>query len=566
VHRLWSVAFLFATLALHSSQDKPGPTTRRITVKTRLLFPHPTDKIIAETLRTSDTGKVAFVVKTKDGKERVMLNGKAQEPFANIVPPDLLAAAQRLSEQDRAQLPASEGSVSRLLRFSPDNEHVYYTAFTGKGYVIASDKGKTQVYTSIMDGMPVFSRNSKNIAFAAGKNGRYAVVLNDKELGTFDDLLVGSLLFSPNSERLAYAAFKSGEWRVFVDGESYKAMEGIGEILFSPDSRRIAYAAFTRNNKSAVMVDGQMVGEHEAIGERSLSFSPDSKQLVFAAFDKGAWNIHLFTSEGVQTFGPYQAIGENEGRPQYSKDGKRLVWTAQIGSLWYVFENGKELSLPPVGKAKKGEPVTGIGILKGTPRFSNDGKRLAVGFKQEKGWMVWCEGEQSEHFESLVNDSLRFSRDSKRLAFVGIRQKMFVPVLNFKEGPPCAEVSPTRISGGDTSGTIAFAVKRFRTVEEVHEARKKDPNSLAYYWMILANGEPLYGPFHEAMPEALGVSWDGNRFCIPAKTKEGWAMWVNGERRMEGLPMWYRFEPETHLLEMIRVTNAGYELLQEAYE
>jgi hypothetical protein len=564
------VAVLFSVLIALAppltSQDQPGQTTRRIIVKSKLLFAHPTDKMIAETLKTSDIGRIAFAVKTKDGKERVLLNGKPQEPFANVVPLDLLAAAQKLSEQDRTLLRASEGSVSRILRFTPDQERVYYTAFTGKGYVIASDKGKSQTYTSIMDGMPVFSPNSKNIAFAAGKNGRYAVVMNDKELGMFDDLLVGSLFFSPNSERLAFCAFKAGEWHVFVDAEMYKAFEGIGELVFSPDSRRVAYVAFNRGNKALVMMDGQTVGEYESVGERSLTFSPDSKHLVFAAETKGAWNIHVFSGEGVQTFGPYQAVGENEGRPQYSKDGKRLVWAAQVNNQWYVYENGKELCWPPKGKQKKGEPISGSLILKGTPRFSNDSKRLAVGFKQDQGWMIWCEGEKSPYFESIVDNSIRFTRDSKRLGFVGIRQKLFYPVLNLKELEKCAEISPTRISGGDTSGNIAWAVRRVRTVQEVHEARKKDPEASDYYWMILVNGEPLYGPFNFAMPEALAISWDGNRVCMPAKTKEGWAIWVNGERRLEGTPMWFRFHPETHLLEMIKVTNAGYELLQESYE
>jgi hypothetical protein len=549
---------LFVAPAL--AQDDPGQS-RLLSVKTRLLFAHPTDSVVPETLRTSEIGRVALVVKMKNGRERVLLDGKPQEPFASIVPPEAMAAAQKLPEQQRALLRASEGAASRILRFTPDQQRVYYRAFDGKGYVIASDRGKSQTYTSIMDDMPVFSPNSKAIAFVAGKGGRYVVVLNDREIGAFDDVLVGSLLFSPAGERLAFCALKSGEWRVMCDSNSYRALEGVGGMTFSPDSRRLAYVAFSKTNRATVMVDGQAVGEYDAVGEQSLGFSPDSKRLVFAAVHPDRkWYVHAVGSETAKPFGPYEAIGEESGAPRFSRDGLRLVWTAQVGSSWQVFENGQPL------KSASGGPLSGRDILAGTPRLSNDSKRLAVGVRRDRGWVVWCDGEESANFDSIEEDSLRFTRDSKRLGFVGRRQGMSVVSLNLKELMTCEDASTTRISGNDSTGTIAVAVKRARTPEELREARLKDRDCLHTYWTILVNGEPTYGPFHDAMPAALGVSWDGKRICMPAQTREGWAMYVNGERAMNGLPMWYRFHPEKHLLEMIRVEKAGYELVQEVLE
>jgi hypothetical protein len=94
--------------------------SKLLTAKGELLFPHPKDKIIFETMNVSDVGKISFVAKTKDGKERVYYQGKPQEPFNYIVPVDLLAAAQSLTDQQKAQLRASRGALSTLIKFTPN--------------------------------------------------------------------------------------------------------------------------------------------------------------------------------------------------------------------------------------------------------------------------------------------------------------------------------------------------------------------------------------------------------------------------------------------------------------
>ncbi len=547
------------------AQDQPKPqqdSSRLLTTKGTLLFAHPKEQIILETMNVSDNGKIAFVLKMKDGRERVMLNGVGHKPYPNIVPVDVLAAARSLNNQQQAALRASRGALSQIIRFTPNFERAYYIAYTGKGYLIASDKYESKLYDVIMDGNPVISADSKKIAFAGGRNGRWFVVLNDSESKDYDDLQVGTLVFSANSERLAYCARKSSEWRVFTtDGAAHPAMEGIaeGSLTFSPDSKRLAYVAFNKQNKMVVMIDGRPCGEFDAIGEGTLSFSPDSQHLAFAAKSKGKW----FVQVDEKSYGPYDAVIERT--PVFNKDSKRVVWAAETSHQWLVYENGKELTIPAAEK-KKPEPMVVENIFKGTPVFSPDGKRLAIGMKKQGKWILWSDGQESQPFDELRPASLRFTWDSSKLAFVGIRDQKFVPVINFKEYPASLDISPTRVSGADTSGTIAFAVKRSRTPEEMAEAKKKDPEAGETYWKILVNGEELYGPYNNVQAGALSVSWDGARFALPAQIKDEWSIFINDEKKTDGLPIWIRFHPDTHLMEMIAVTPEGYLFVKEVYE
>lgn len=542
-------------------QDK-GESSKLLTTKATLLFPHPTDKIVLETINVTDSGKIAFVVKTKDGKERVLVNGKPHKPYPNIVPINLLAAAQGLSPQQQANIRASRGALARLIKFTPNTERVFYTVYNGRGYMIAGDGYESKLYDSIMEGMPVLSPDSKKTAFAAGRGGKWFIVTNDKESKDFDDILVGTLVFSPDSERLAFCARKATAWSVYVGETAYPAHEGIaeGSPIFSPDSKKIAYIAFGRQNRNIVMLDGRPIGEYDAIGDRTLTFSPNSAHIALAGKLKNLWYIQV---DG-KAFGPYEAVGE--GSPLYSKDSKRVVWTAKVNGMWYVFENGKELTYPAKPPKKKPEPIAAEHILKGTPVFSPDGTKLAFGMSRQGKWVVWCEGTESAEFDGIREGSFRFTWDSSKFGFVGIRAGKFVPVINRNEYPPVLDISPTRVSGNDTSSTIAWAVKKQRTPAELAEARKKDPEAADTYWMLMDNGEERYGPYNNIQAGALSVSWDGKRLAIPAQVKQQWGIFINGEQCTDGLPIWIRFHPETHMMEMIAVTKEGYLFVKEVYE
>jgi hypothetical protein len=567
-------AIAIALIGLAQAQDEkklptqPGPSrspssspaqdrTRLRNVRTTRLFADPGPAAVVETLSVSRVGRVAMVVKTKGG-QRVLLDGAEQKPYVFIVPPDVLAMAQ----SDRAKRATSNTppvDLSDLLRFTVDQQRVYYTAYTGKGYVIAADKYESKVYDYIMPGMPLFSPDSKKIAFAAGRAGRWYVVTNDAESKDYDDIQIGTLVFSPDSRRMAFCARKGGEWRVFHDQGAFPALEGVadGMPVFSPDSKRIAYVCFNKQNRAVVMLDGRALGEYDGVTEKSLQFSPDSKTIVFSAKVKG--KFYVVANE--KSYGPYDALAE--GGPVYSRDGQRLAWAAQTGKSWCVYENGKELARPA---GKKREPIVAEAIQRGTPLFSPDGSRLAVGLKRGGSWTLWCQGDESDSFEEILPDTLAFTLDSSKLVFAGLRSKQIYPTINLKEYGSCLDISPLRVSRGENSGSTAWAVKRARTPEQLSAARKADPAAGPEYWTLMLNGEERFGPYDEIQKQAVTLSPDGAHLAVPARVKGKWGIYCDGEARSDGLPIWIRFDPLSNLLEMVAVTKEGYVRMQEVLE
>jgi hypothetical protein len=546
-------------LALRA-QDTPPPAqpqeekSKLLSVKTTKLFADPGENAIYETLRYGAEGKVAVVV-SEMAKHRVYMSGKELKPYPWIVPPELMRDRNLLRDPKVATIYTE---FSNVLKFTPDYQTLYYVAYTEKGFaVVSSDGWESGNYDLIPGNMPVISPDSRRIAFIAAKDKLFYVGTNSSQSTPYDDIQSGTLVFSPDGSRLAYSAKKGPEWTVFCEGQPNPGLDGIaeGSPKFSPDSKKLAYIAF-KGNKQAVYLDGKQVGElFDAVAEWTLTFSPDSSALVYAAKSKGKWNLYA----GEKVYGPFDAVGEEP--PIHSKDGARLIWVARKGAYWYVFENGQEIQAG-------GQPLQTDAILLGTPVLSPDSSKLAFGIKRNQKWSVWCQGQESDSFDSIKDFSIVFTKDSSKLAFVGLRKGMFVPVVNMKEVGAFQEVGPLRASRDPTSGVVAYAVKRRKTVKEMDEERALDPRAKVSMnaWSVYINHEEMYGPYDELQPFAVTVSPNGTKVAYPAFRRKHWALWIDGARRTDDLPLWITFNDQ-NMMEMVALNpKEGYVYLQEVLQ
>jgi hypothetical protein len=172
-----------------------------------------------------DGQRLAYAVLAAPGTEFVVIDGREDQPYANI----------------------------GKLCFSPDGRRVVYTAWrAGKAFaVIDGMPGKP--YDAIGYPTQPFSPDSRRIAYLAVRDGKQLVVADGQEEGDYE--AVPWLGFSSDSRRVAYRAQHGQKEFAVVDGHRAKPYDLIFAPTFSPDSRRVAYFA-EHAGKTFVVVDG----------------------------------------------------------------------------------------------------------------------------------------------------------------------------------------------------------------------------------------------------------------------------------------------------------------------
>ena len=94
-----------------------------------------------------------------------------------------------------------------------------------------------------------------------------------------------------------------------------------------------------------------------------------------------------------------------------------MAYAAQVGDKWLVVVDGEE--------GKYYEDVL-------NPVFSQDCERVAYAAHNDDNYFVVEDGIEGEKYAAVASDSIRFSPDSSRLAYVaGDGEKLFV-VINFR--------------------------------------------------------------------------------------------------------------------------------------
>ncbi len=401
----------------------------------------------------------------------------------------------------------------RGLILSPDGQHVAYTAQKGGKWMVVVDGAEGPACSGIDEDTLIFSHDGTRVAYAARHpnqdgaqtpHGRvWRVVVDGPEMapevqpGKYER--IGIIAFSRDGKRMAFSAtdlapVKLLYWRIVVDGVERRGSSGeVTEILFSPNSAHVAYVCEELSGPDHVLLlDDEPVGTYSAIRPHSLLFSPNSERLACVARRAGVeYCVVVDGQEGPE----YDLVT----RPVFSRDGRRLAYAAARGPRedrkWCVVLDGEEspeyeevrdLVFSPDGShiayaACKGErerPVGIVGdfdtqrwavvvdgqegpeygeIVKGTPVFSPDGRRLAYAAVRNvrmtpasgpdyyrRRSVVVVDGEESAPYVSVRGGSLVFSPDSQRLAYIVRKEARDVCVIDGEVGPPYHQILASR--------------------------------------------------------------------------------------------------------------------------
>ncbi len=263
----------------------------------------------------------------------------------------------------------------------------------GKEVFVRRDGKRGKGYQNVAH--PVFSPDGSALGYAvsggAGPQwGRF--VINDREGPLFEEVFPDTFVFSNDGKRHAYLAKRLERIVVVVDGQPQPRGDGdmkpffipprFNQVpTFSPEGTSVGYIEDSRRLKKMRVVTNGKPGElFDGIDLRSLKFSSDGRRFLYAA---------------------------NEAKPS---------------SRWFCVIDGKRRSA-----------FDSVGV---SFAISPDAKRIAYSGRRGAQWFLVVDGEMEVPIEGIVDHSLIFSPDSRRLAYaVAKSDRRAYLVVDGKPGP-----------------------------------------------------------------------------------------------------------------------------------
>jgi WD40 repeat protein len=312
--------------------------------------------------------------------------------------------------------------------FSPDGKSFIYNALQAKRWFwITGDNKELKAGKDETISFVRYSPNNTDIAYVAVKNKKHTMVFRDTPSRPYDDIDVNSIVFSNDGKKIYYTALLNNKKFIVADNKEGLAFDDVGFPVLSLDNKRLAYRAINGKNSHAV-VDGKVSPPYESVG--AIIFGSNGSHYAFQAMLN---NKHVVVLDGV--------VSEKYDFVHtlcFSPDGERLA---------YALES----------------------IEKGKDKFNH---------------YISLDGKRSELYETVVEESLKFSPDSKALAFEAEIHDAFFIVNNNRESKRYSDVLQSTTVFSPDNKRIAFAVehdtKRFVLTDYVEGKVYQDVYHIAF--------------------------------------------------------------------------------------
>jgi len=358
----------------------------------------------------------------------------------------------------RLKLTVKETSLGRLgaagetrsMAVSRDGNNVAILKKKGDKYVVVVNGKEGREYEWILANSLVFTSDPARCAYIVQQESRMFVVLDGKEGKKYHEIVGGELYPAAAGGRLAYYARNDAKGKRFlvIDDEEGKEYDQVGNLAFSPDGKRVAYGV-EAGGRQFFIIDGVPAREHEKVAGGSFVWSPDSKRYAYGAVKEGKVVVVIDGKE--------EAPCDEATRPVFSPDGQHIAYAVRNGTVWQLILDGR-----PVKEHER--------IFGDTVRFSPDSKRLAymAGRREtvkrdgkdvvlERRFYV-VDGEEMRAYDLLVPNAFVFSPDSRRTAYVGVKNNRLVVVIDGIEGREYDDVRLVQFS--PDSRRLAYLARR----------------------------------------------------------------------------------------------------------
>jgi Tol biopolymer transport system component/predicted Ser/Thr protein kinase len=204
------------------------------------------------------------------------------------------------------------------------------------------------------------------------------------------------LAWTPDGTHLIYSAYGGGTsrlWKISVaGGEAERLSVGTwdaSEPVLSRDGRRLAYVqtSFLTNiwrfevprAPGGAWPPTRLIASTQYDG--SPQYSPDGKRIVFSSGRSGSVEVWVSESDGSNAIQLTHFGGPEAGTPRWSPDGRQIAFDC------YASGNGDIYVISPEG----GEPrrLTTASSNEYVPSWSRDGRWIYFASDRTGGWQVW---------------------------------------------------------------------------------------------------------------------------------------------------------------------------------
>ncbi|MDQ3136674.1 MAG: hypothetical protein M3Q93_03695, partial [Gemmatimonadota bacterium] len=225
------------------------------------------------------------------------------------------------------------------------------------------------------DYQPDWSPDGRRLVYASYRDDAVELRLLDLETGAETRLLGGGAVsleprWSPDGARIAFTStLHEGRWHVFT-------------AQVTPDGRAERVARITEDRESGLARYYYNSVDHYL----SPTWSPDGRELIVVSNRGHVWGSGGFWRMPARAGGAPREIRDEEttwkGRPDWSRDGKRVVYSSYLGRQWHQLWLMTPDGTNPLQLTYGDFDAT-------TPRWSPDGRRIAYVSNEGGNTSLW---------------------------------------------------------------------------------------------------------------------------------------------------------------------------------
>jgi Tol biopolymer transport system component/DNA-binding winged helix-turn-helix (wHTH) protein len=321
-----------------------------------------------------------------------------------LIPP--LGGAER-----RITTFSSSHPFARFLDWSPDGKWLVVSDFNPPQeptilslFLVERETGEKIKLTSPQAGtagdrFPAFSPDGKTVAFfrfisdAVGDLYLVSVAGGEPKRLTFDDAGAIFPTWTPDGRDILFISSRDGRglWRIPATGGTPEKVEAIGqriwEFAISPQGNRLAWTEVTDDfNIWQYNLTGPATQRPQALiastqYDVSPQYSPDGKRIVFASDRSGSWEIWVCDSAGKRPLQLTTFKRRYTGSPRWSLDGRQIVLDSRAEGNAEIYIISAEGGKP---RRLTNDPAEDI-----VPSFSRDGKWIYFCSNRSGSLQIW---------------------------------------------------------------------------------------------------------------------------------------------------------------------------------